>query len=422
MRRARSTARRLGEPSRPPARAPYRVEEAATVDAVPPEVWQALTPTDDPLWSQGVFAAMERGRLGPEGYRYLLLRRDGEVVAVLPLCLFPGLRLDDVVGPRERRRLRPLRALCPRLLRVPMLFCGHLLGRGHIAAGGALPAEAVRPLVSAVGDVATRAKLGTVVFKDFGDEELDWLRPELQRAGYFFTPSMPDTELRLGYDSFEAYVRALPAKPRRNARSKLRKFEAWPGTRIEIIEDFAPLVPAVLALYEQVMDRADQTLDRLDASFLAALAVSAEPRRALVAAFEGDRLVAFLLCLFRGTGATGARIGLDYRIAHQARLYHAVHYAAIRLAIESGCTHIRFAQTAYTPKVELGCGLVAQSYALTHRRPLPRALLRTVLPRALDTALAEALGPHAELLARPAGVPSPAPAPAPEKRTPYAPS
>ncbi|MER7918681.1 MULTISPECIES: GNAT family N-acetyltransferase [unclassified Streptomyces] len=420
MRRKRGAPARRGEPS--PARASYRIEIADTVDAVPPRVWRELAPADDPLWSQGVFAAMERGRLGPEGYRYLLLRRDGELVAVLPLCLFPGLRLDDVVGPRERRLLRPLRAVCPGLLRVPMLFCGHLLGQGHIAAAGPLPARAVRLLVSAAGDVAAWSGLGTVVFKDFGDSELAFLRPELERAGYFFTRSMPDTELRLGYDSFEAYVRALPAKPRRNARSKLRKFAAWPGARVEIVEDFAPLLPDVLALYEQVMDRADQTLDRLDASFLAALADSAEPRRALVAAFEGDRLVAFLLCLFRGTGATGARIGLDYRIAHEARLYHAVHYAAIRLAIESGCTHIRFAQTAYTPKVELGCGLVAQSYALTHRRPLPRALLRALLPRALDTALAEALGPQADLLPRPVAAPPPAPAAAPEKRTPHAPS
>ncbi|MEW2622375.1 GNAT family N-acetyltransferase [Streptomyces sp. NPDC048106] len=418
MRRERGAAPRPGEPPPAPAGAPYRVEVADTVHAVPPGVWRGLAPADDPLWSQGVFAAMERGHLGPEGYRYLLLRRGGEVVAVLPLCLFPGLRLDDVVGPRERRRLRPLRALCPGLLRVPMLFCGHLLGRGHIAAAGPLPPEAVRPLVSAAGEVAARAGLGTIVFKDFGDEELAWLRPELERSGYFFTRALPDTELRLGHASFEAYLRALPPRPRRNARSKLRKFETWPGARIEIVEDFAPLVPDVLALYEQVMARADQTLDRLDASFLTALAGSAEPRRALVCAYEGDRLVAFLLCLFRGTGATGARIGLDYRIAHEARLYHAVHYAAIRLAIESGCARIRFAQTAYTPKVELGCGLVPQSYALTHRRPLRRALLRALLPRALDTALAEALGRHAGLLPQPAAAPSRAP----EKRTPHAPS
>ncbi|OIK25091.1 GNAT family N-acetyltransferase [Streptomyces malaysiense] len=416
MRREHRAAARPGGPS--PTRASYRVEIADTVDAVPPAVWRNLAPADDPLWSQGVFAAMERGRLGPEGYRYLLLHRDEETVAVLPLCLFPGLRLDDVVGPRERRLLRPLRAVSPGLLRVPMLFCGHLLGQGHIATAGPLPPEAVRLLVSAAGTVAARSGLGTVVFKDFGDAELTLLRPELERAGYFVTRSMPDTELRLGHDSFEAYVRALPARPRRNARSKLRKFAAWPGARVEIVEDFAPLLPDVLALYEQVMARADQTLDRLDASFLAALAERAEPRRALVAAFEGDRLVAFLLCLFRGTGATGARIGLDYRIAHEARLYHAVHYAAIRLAIESGCTHIRFAQTAYTPKVELGCGLVPQSYALTHRRPLPRALLRTLLPRALDTALAESLGPHADLLPAPVAAPSSAP----EKRTSHAPS
>jgi hypothetical protein len=85
---------------------------------------------------------------------------------------------------------------------------------------------------------------------------------------------------------------------------------------------------------------------------------------------------------------------MDYRIAHQAALYHNLHYAAVRLALEAGCRHIRFAQTAYRPKTELGCALVEQWYAMTHVRPLPRAVLRRVLPPALASARAEAMAEH----------------------------
>ncbi|MEV4616822.1 GNAT family N-acetyltransferase [Kitasatospora sp. NPDC049258] len=365
-----------------------------SVESLPPALWERLAPGDDPMWSRPVFTAMERSRIGPDGYAYLVVRQGIEVVAVLPLCLFRELRLDDVVGPRERRLLAPVRRLCPRLLRVPMLFCGHLLGQGHVLVDGHPPAEVWRLLVAGALDLARRERLGTVVFKDFTAAAPEPLRAALERAGFFFLPSLPDTELPLGQASFDDYLASLPAKPRRNARNKIRKFEAHPGLRMEVLDEFAHLLPQMLALYRQVMDRADQTLEVLDAPFLAAVHARTGPRRRLVACFEGDRLVAFLLCLFAGGGATGARIGLDYRLAHEARLYHNVHYAAIRLAIATGCRHIRFAQTAYRPKVELGCRLVEQWYAMTHTRRLPRAVLRRLLPPALAAARSAALGPH----------------------------
>ncbi|MEU6172284.1 GNAT family N-acetyltransferase [Streptantibioticus parmotrematis] len=376
----------------------YRVEVVRGVDALPDAVWEALAPPDDPMWSRGLFASMERGAIGPEGYAYLVARRGADIVAVLPLCLFRDLRLDDVVGPKERRLLAPVRKVFPRLLRIPMLLCGNLLGQGHLLSAGPPPREVVRLMVDAVMRFARSERLGTVVFKDFAPAELAPLRGELSRAGFFFVPSMPDTQLTLGHGSFEEYVTSLPAKPRRNLRSKARKFEARDDLRVEVVDDFAALLPQFFDLYRQVMDRADQTLDSLDPTFLAAVEASGQPRRRLVACFQGDRLVAFLLCLFSGKGATGARIGLDYRLAHDARLYHVVHYAAIRLALESGCAHIRFAQTAYTPKVEFGCDLIPQVYAVTHVRPAARAVLRRVLPAALSAALAETLGPHAALL------------------------
>ncbi|OON71589.1 GNAT family N-acetyltransferase [Streptomyces tsukubensis] len=396
-----------------------RVEVLRSIDSLPRSIWRELAPSDDPMWSRAVFEAMESGSIGPDGYAYLVVRRGHRTEAVLPLCLFRNLRLDDVVGPRERRLLAPVRKTAPGLLRVPMLFCGNFLGQGHVLTAGPLTEEVSRVLVDAVLRFARSERLGTVVFKDFAPAGLAPLRTALSAAGFFPAPSLPDTELTLSEATFDAYVEQLPAKPRRNARSNLRKFAAWPGPqahsepaghpgrpahpglRMETVEDFRPLVPEMLGLYQQVMDRADQRLDVLDADFLTALAADPGPDRRLVACFDGERLVAFLLCLFRGTGATGARIGLDYALAHDARLYHNVHYAAIRLALDAGCRHIRFAQTAYTPKGELGCRLVKQSYAITHLRPLPRALLRRLLPPALAAARAQALGPHPPAAAEP---------------------
>ncbi|MEU7135948.1 GNAT family N-acetyltransferase [Streptomyces sp. NPDC046261] len=364
------------------------------VDAIPAETWDELAPPHDPMWGREVFAAMERGAIGPDSYAYAVVRDAGRTLAILPLSAVRGLRLEQVVGPRERRMLAPISRLFPSLLRVPMLFCGNFLGQGHVLSREPLPPPVAELLVRTVLDYARRNRLGTVVFKDFAPDELTALGPALRAAHFFQVPSMPDTELPLGHATFDDYLAALPAKPRRNARNKLRKFQARDDLRIEVLTDFADLIPDMLRLYRQVMDRADQTLDVLDESFLQALQQAGGPDQRLVACFEGDRLVAFLHCLFRGEGAIGARIGLDYRLAHEARLYHNVHYAAIELAIDRKCRHIRFAQTAYEPKRELGCELVDQYYAMTHVSPLPRAVLRLLLPRALNTALARTLAPR----------------------------
>ncbi|MFD9796701.1 GNAT family N-acetyltransferase [Streptomyces sp. NPDC059070] len=373
----------------------YRVDVLWRAEELPDTVWVELAPADDPMWSRALFTAMEQSSIGPEGYAYLAVRRGDETMAVLPLCLFRDLRLDDVVGPRERRMLAPLRLCLPRLLRVPMLFCGNLLGAGHVLTAVRPPHEVARLLVAAVLEFARRQRLGTVVFKDFSPAALEPLRSALEAAGFFFVPSLPDTELPLAQASFDDYVASLPSTPRRNARSKIRKFRSYGDLRLEVLDEFSSLLPHMLVLYRQVIEHADQTLDLLDASFFAAVHAQDGMRRRLVAAFDGERLVAFLLCFFAGSGATGARIGLDYRIAHEARLYHNVHYEAIRLALASGSSHIRFAQTAYQPKLELGCVLVEQWHAMTHVRPLPRMVLRRLLPPALTAALAAALGPRA---------------------------
>ncbi|WP_052850563.1 GNAT family N-acetyltransferase [Streptomyces avicenniae] len=400
----------------------YRAEVLPGIDALPDALWRALAPPDDPMWSRAVFAAMESAAIGPDGYAYLLVHRAGRPVAVLPLTVFRGLRLDRIAGPRERRLLAPVARVAPRLLRVPTLFCGHLLGQGHVLGGrdggdGADDDALARVLVASVLRYARARRLGTVVFKDFAPRDLAPLADALRDAGFFPVPGLPDTELPLDHASLDEHVAALPAKPRRNARSNQRKYAAHrPALRMEVLDDFTRLVPSMLALYRQVMDRADQTLDELDAAFLTALRPAPGVRVRLVACFEGERLVAFLLCLFSGTGATGARIGLDYALAHDARLWHNVHYAAIRLALAEGCRHIRFAQTAYVPKVELGCGLVAQRHAVTHVRPLPRAVLRRLLPPAFARSVAAALGPHA---GRPQDAPRPGvtpPPPHPEGR------
>jgi len=175
-------------------------------------------------------------------------------------------------------------------------------------------------------------------------------------------------------------VVTLPAKARRNTRAKLRKFANYTDTRLEAHDRFSALIPQMMPLYQAVLNRAESRLDVWTPEFLLALSEDAQIRTKLVACWHEDRLVAFLLCLFRGDGAMAFRVGLDYRCSRELRLYHVVRYRGIEEAIAEKCTAMNFAQTAYEPKREMGCHLVRLDHAVTHRNTFLRAILRRLMP------------------------------------------
>lgn len=353
---------------------------------IPAPAWQDLAPADDPLWSQAFLAAMERSNIGPDAYRYLVLYQQGQVRAVLPAFIFHRLPLNDIVGEEGRRLLRYLRWLPDSLLHIRVLFCGHLLGEGRVLRTDDLPLQAPELLVDAARALAERHRTPWIVFKDFVRPDLDWLRTALERRGFFPAPGLPDAVLSLSAASFDDYLAALPAKARRNTRAKLRKFAGHPDTRLEVREEFSALIPQMMPLYQAVLDRAESRLDAWTPEFLRALSEDARIRTKLVACWHEDRLVAFLLCLFRGNGAMAARVGLDYRCSRELRVYHVAHYRGVEEAITAGCTAMNFAQTTYEPKSEMGCHLVPLDHAITHRNPFLRAILRRALPAALNQA------------------------------------
>lgn len=369
----------------PPA---LSVRVVGKVSEIPRDTWEALRPAKDPLWTRGLFEAMETGGLGPDRYDYLVAESAGRIVAILPTFWFAGLDLGDVLGAQGRRLLAPLRRMAPGACRIRVLFAGNLLGEGHVLAEPEF-ADLVRDvLLDALMNLAGARRTHWIVCKDFPDGQLARLRPALRSRGFFEVPALPDAVLPVRWSSFEDYVTALRAKPRRNTRNKLRRLEHRSDLRMEIVSDFTGLTSAMLPLYHQVLARAESRLDVWTESFLRGLSHADDLTTSVVACWQDDRLVGFLLCVFDSRNGVALRVGLDYAVAGEAALYHNLHYAGIELSIARGCGEFGFSQTAYEPKLEMGCRLTQLEHAVTHSNPLIRAILRRTLPAALSSAQA----------------------------------
>ncbi|MYT29598.1 GNAT family N-acetyltransferase [Streptomyces sp. MspMP-M5] len=366
------------------APAPWQIDVVDSVSEIPPEVWRKLAPPDDPIYEYALFQAMERAGIGPDAYRYLLLRQGQQIRAVLPTCAYRALALEDALGNEGRRALRPLHRLMGRPLHIRLLLCGHLLGEGRVLRADALDESAPHLLIEAVRRLS--ASMGTrwTVFKDFPQADLEWLDPALRRAGYFRAPGLPDAHISLHTTTFEEYVSTLSRNNRSTTRRNLARFSEHDDVTMEVRERFDDLVPAMMPLYEAVLDHAESRLDVWTPEFFSLLSTDPRISAKAVTCWEKDRLVGFLVCLFGAKNAVAIRIGIDYDCSRELRLYQVTYYRGIEEAIRLGMADINLTQTAYEAKRKMGCHLVRFEHAVTHSNPVCRTILRHVFPMALN--------------------------------------
>ncbi|ANZ21470.1 hypothetical protein SNOUR_41210 [Streptomyces noursei ATCC 11455] len=362
----------------------WRVEVADSVSEIPEDVWRNLAPPDDPLYEYALFQAMERTGIGPDAYRYLVLRQGQHVGAVLPTCVFRALDLEDALGNQGRKALRPLRRITGRPLRVGMLVCGNLLGEGRVLREPGLHEAAPHLLVKAVQRLAASAGTRWTVVKDFPQTDMEWLGPALESAGFFRAPGMPDARIALHAKTFEEFVSSLSRNGRSTARRNLARFSEHHDATFEVRERFDDLVPAMMPLYEAVLDRAESRLDVWTPEFMTLLSTDPRISAKAITCWQGDRLVGFLICLFGEKNSVAFRIGMDYACSRELRLYQVTYYRGIEEAIRSGMTEINLTQTAYESKRRMGCHLVPLEHAVTHSNRVCRAILKRVFPMALN--------------------------------------
>lgn len=358
----------------------YHCEVVSSVSAIPGEIWDQMAPADDPLWSWPHFRIMEQNGSGPDGFEYLLLCRKGAIVAILPAFWYRAMPLPTALHPAIDRTLDRIRRHLPRMFSLSVYFAGNPLGEGMILSDRPLEPTAAAHLMEIVEQRARHHRLSWIFFKDFTPRHSQSLMADLGDPRFFAVDGLPDASLGIDYPDFDAFVESRSANMRRNIRKRMRAFEKCADLRIETIDDFSGHTPEIRQLYETVHARARLSLDRLSPDYFAAIARDGHIDHRFVACFSGDRMVGFILNVFRGRSGVCFRGGFDYQRSHEAGVYFVLQYESIRQAIAAGVTRLSFCQATYKPKLRLGCDLVPLQHVVTHRNPLLRPLARRLMP------------------------------------------
>lgn len=359
---------------------PLSVRVYRHIDEVDPAEWDAfLHPDDLQVTHRFVKTCQDAGVEGAD-FRHVIID-DGDG----PACVATLSRMHvapDLLSPwGPRTILRRLRRRRRNLLRPPFLFCGLPVSFGNPCLRlrpGVEPGPILRALSGVMESVAREVRADFICFKEFTAEEAEAMEP-LEHLGYFRAHSMPGCVLPIRWRTFDEYLGAMRAGYRRQLAKSLHVRER-DGLEIRILEEFEGECEAIFGLYEQVMDRAEFQLERLNLDFFRLLDRRMGPAsRALLVEQGGVRLAAGVL-LRTPRCLTFLLAGIDYDRNREHHAYLNLVAEVVAEAIRAGVDRLEMGQTSYGLKQRLGGQTTPRFFFLRHRGAWTHHTLRRLSP------------------------------------------
>lgn len=356
----------------------WNVRVVPEVDLVEPSIWDALLDADDLQATHRFVRVCQASGVEDAEYRHVVITDAAGPVAVASLSALP-VHLDLLAPLRARR----VTAAARRLLRLPLVVGGLPVSFNQsclrIRAG--VDAGAVLKIVDHHAR-AFAAETGAriVCFKEYAPAERAVVETGLSGLRYTRAFSLPSCVLDLPYTSLGEYLSAMRAGYRRQANATLEGSRAA-GLEVRLAP-LAPHVDRILPLYDQVIERAEHRMERLNRAFFVELAHRMPEAKALLLESRSGELVCAAVLLRGGTRATFLISGIDYDAARPVRGYEALMLAVVEQAIRWRATSIELGQTSVPLKTRFGARVESRHLFFRHLGRVGGTLLPRVLPLA----------------------------------------
>jgi hypothetical protein len=354
----------------------YTVRLYEQIEEVDAAEWDSIVGPDDLQATHRFIRTCQGAAVENALYRHVMIYDANGLVSVSSLS-WMQVSLDLLSSGMTRALIRRLRALRPDFLRLRLLVCGLPVSFGSSCIRFREGADSHRILELMVGvtnGVARELHAPLLCFKEFTDEEaasLDYLT----QSGYRRAPSLPGCSMLITWRTFEEYLLSMRAGYRRQLMATLRiRLEA--GLTVRVREDFGADCPRIYRLYEEVMDRAEFQLERLNPAFFEGLNINFGTHSRAILLERSGELLAAAVMLFTRRVATLLLVGINYEQNRKYHSYFNIVIEAVREAINAGVEILELGQTSYDLKGRLG-GVTTNRYLyLKHRNRWLNSMLR----------------------------------------------
>lgn len=362
-------------------RAPAVTREITSVGSCAdlPDAWDSLLGPDDALLDRRWLGVVERTAEAP--MRYLLLHRDGELVAAVATAFagkeahWPGGRPDTLLAKRTaaddasaHEYLNTLKAQNPHaqpadVLMPALVAGGRHVGNTRVLLGPSAHVDDVEALVAEVERVGGQHGAASTGFL-YVDERDTILRHVLAERGYASYLSAHYSRLTVPAGGIHEHIKTLSGARRRSILTELRRLAAsdvsMSAERLtpERIAEFAPLDSALRGKYGVAWP-----LKRSEASLTEIADVYGNDAFAAVAR-TGRTVRGFGVVLRHRDRWVGRQVGFDHAYQEeQARLplyFGLIYYWLIDEAARAGISVINYGTGSEEAKRSRGCATTDQ--------------------------------------------------------------
>ncbi len=342
--------------------------------------WDWILDPDDLQATHRFVRACQSSGVESARYAHVLIQDGRGPAALACLSAFP-VSLDLLAPSWTRGMCQAIRERAPGFLRFSLVVGGLPVSfnQSCLRIRKDVAPEAILGMVEPVVEEFAEAMGASIVcFKEFSDQELPVTGP-LDGLGFTRCVSLPSCILPLPFVSFEEYEGAMRSGYRRQLRATAGPPEA--SGLVLCLDELAPHARRIFPLYEQVMDRAEFQLERLNEGFFQALAREmAEETKVLLLEDNHGGLVAAAVLLRGPRRSTFLITGIDYERSREVRGYERLVTAVVAQAIRWRAESVELGQTSWALKGRLGGRLSPRYLYFRHRKPLGNRILRCSLP------------------------------------------
>lgn len=313
-------------------------------------------------------------------YGYLIIESGRDICAIQPYFIVDQDLLAGASG-NAKKLLAGVRHLWPRFLRAHTLMVGCVAGEGHLDGDDLSQFATAEALARSLPQLAREQNCALVVFKEFPATYRSLLQC-LRQADFARVPSMPMTTLGIDYKNFEDYLsNAISARTRSTLRRKLRVTErARPAISMSVVSDVSAVIDQVFPLYQNVLERSSLQFEKLTKEFLCEIGTRISDKVRFFLWRQGDRIIAFALCMVQNDSIYHEYVGFDYSIASKLRLYYRVFHDIVEWAIANRYKRFYSGSLNYDPKWHLRQSLYPVDLYVRHTSGPINVFLRWLLP------------------------------------------
>jgi hypothetical protein len=320
--------------------------------------------------------------LHPEfDYRYFAIQdENGEVRAVQPFFVLDQDILAGTSGWMQRTA-DGIRRLWPRFLKMRTLMVGCAAGEGHLDSNSQLPRDLHTELLAGgITGHARALKARLIVLKEFPAADRGALECFLGH-GFTRVPSLPMTHANIQYASFDEYMtKMLSRKTRTTMRKKFKNSAQIRSLEFSVVRDITPLIDEVYPLYLNVYERATLRFEKLTKEYFCGIGQRIPDKARFFIWRDGEKIVAFALCMVDSVSFCSEYIGFDYDVAYELNLYYIAVRDVMSWAIEHEYQSYRGTGLNYEPKLNLRYLLDPLDLYVKHTSPAFNFGLKYILP------------------------------------------